>query len=476
MDKLLRSLILFLSFLWISFAQEFIVKIPQGSNWTPPEGWRVKDRFKNYLLVEITESLENAQLKSLTLSGEIEYIARNVKLYAFAVPSDPLYESQWHHRLINSERLWDLSLDCSSIVVAVIDTGVDYRHEDLKDNIWQNTAECNGTQGVDDDNNGYVDDCRGWDFQENDNDPQDPDGHGTHVAGLVGAVGNNSEGVTGVCWRAKLMPVRILDQNGVGTVYDFLKGVTYAVENGAKVIVSSLGTCPVGARGCSITDTSDRAIQLLKDAVELARNRGVILVTASGNEGVNTDAYPVYPGAFSKDYENVINVTSIDGDGKLSFFSNFGAQTVDVAVPGGFLNYQQDPRITILSTYPQNDYKYFPGTSMAAPLVAGAVAHLLSAEPFLSPREVKLRIIGATTKNSCLEGKVKSGGVLNICKLIADEAFCGNVDFRSDCSVVEPEPPNNSGGCSSLSLGPYTLALLVTLILFRIFKYVYRSR
>ncbi len=438
----------FLLLLSVSFGAEFIVKLKPGADESALAGYRVIKRFKNYALVEIPQNRVNG---FATLNPAFEYAVRNVRLKAFVIPNDPKYSNQQGLALINAERAWDINTDCSSVVVAVIDTGVDYQHTDLADNIWTNQTECTGSQGTDDDGNGFVDDCYGWDFVNSDPDPMDDHWHGTHVAGIIGAVGNNSTGVTGTCWQAKIMALKILDASGGGTAFDFLLAVRYAVDNGARVINSSLGT-----QDCNITDAE---LQPLRDAVEYANSNGVIIVTAAGNSGSNNDTCPTYPASFSRDYSNVISVASVDQNGSLSGFSNYGQNSVDLGAPGE----------AILSTITGNGYTSYSGTSMATPFVAGAVAHILSMNPSFTPSLVKNRLLSTARKNDDLAGKVKSGGYLDLYAAITGTVSSGG--SASPGNPADSESSGGGGGCNSTggsNLG--FLALAFVLIVRKLLK------
>jgi subtilisin family serine protease len=273
---------------------------------------------------------------------EVEYAQPNYIYGARATtPDDPSFAAQWgfnntgqdvdtglggivsgmYDADIDAPEAWDVSTGSDSVIVAVIDTGVDYNHPDLKANIWQNLDEIDGN-GIDDDANGYIDDVVGWDFWDNDNNPMDFDSHGTHIAGIIGAVGNNGVGVAGIMWNVKLMPIRSLDTIGLGTTLTILEGINYAVANGAKVINLSFGGNP-GEGGDDVA---------LKTALADAGTAGVLAVIASGNEENDNDLLPVYPASF--DLDNIISVAASAMDDTLSYFSNYGAASVDIAAPG----------------------------------------------------------------------------------------------------------------------------------------------
>jgi subtilisin family serine protease len=235
---------------------------------------------------------------------------------------------------ITATDAWEISTGGEEVTIAVIDSGVAYSHPDLTSNIWTNPGEDPWSDpndpttgnGIDDDSNGKVDDWRGWDFVDGDNDPMDYNGHGTHVAGTIAARGSNGEGITGVLWRAKMMSLRFLNADGVGWVSDAIDAIEYAVEKGARVINASWVTTSFS--------------QSLLYAIQLCRDRGVLVVAAAGNTAANTDANPFYPASYA--LPNIISVAATDQRDNLASFSNWGLSTVDVAAPG----------VTIYSTWP----------------------------------------------------------------------------------------------------------------------------
>jgi serine protease len=280
-----------------------------------------------------------------TVPGVIR-VEPNYRIQLAAVPNDPMFSSQW--ALANNQTgadiralaAWDINTNASNITVAVIDTGIDYKHSDLAANMWRNSREI-PNNGLDDDGNGYIDDVFGYDFANNDSDPMDDHGHGTHVAGIIGAVANNGRGIAGVAWNVRLMAVKFLSSNGTGTVADAVRAIDYAVQMGARIINASWG----GAGYSSI----------LAQAINRAENAGVLFVTAAGNNGTNNDQTPTYPASFPN--TNILAVAASDRNDNLATFSNFGPSTVHLAAPG----------VGILSTLPNDGYASWSGTSMAAP-------------------------------------------------------------------------------------------------------------
>lgn len=269
-------------------------------------------------------SVEEAQ-NIFRQDAEVEYAEPNFYRYLARTPDDPSYSSQWGLPIIGAPAAWDKSTNCTATVVAVIDSGADYEHPDLAANIWSNPAEIAG-DGIDNDGNGYIDDTLGWDFIFDNGKPIDADGHGTHVTGIIAAVGNNSRGVSGVCWDARIMVLRAFDAVGIGTVADVIEAMQYARLNGAKVI------------NASYADTSFS--QAEQDAINALNSAGILVVAAAGNESTDNDQTPSYPASY--DLPNIIAVTATNQTDSLAGFSNYGLQTVHVAAPG----------VDIISTYP----------------------------------------------------------------------------------------------------------------------------
>lgn len=273
--------------------------------------------------------------------------------------------NDWGRDMINAPEVWAQGYTGQGIVVAVIDTGVDYHHSDLDGNIWVNSDEIAGN-GIDDDGNSYIDDVRGWDFVDNDSDPMDTDNHGTHVAGIIAAE-NNGTGITGVAYNAQIMPVRVLGPNG-GLQTDISAGIRYAVDNGANVINLSLA--------------GNYTSEIESAAIQYAAENGVVVVMAASNDG---DPQPDYPGYYATDWG--IAVGAVDNTNTMADFSNQAGTTP--------LDYVVAPGVDILSTIRDDFYQAFNGTSMAAPHVAGVAALILNANSSLTPTQVE-DIITAT--------------------------------------------------------------------------------
>ncbi len=289
---------------------------------------------------------------------------------------------------IDAVRAWDLSIGSSDVVVAVIDTGVRHTHQDLRNQMWVNADEV-PNNGKDDDNDGFVDNIFGVDAVNDDGDPMDDNGHGTHCAGTIGAEANNGHPHVGVAWKVRLMACKSISAMGTGTTSDAVKCIDWAVSNGAQVLSLSWG--------------HSEESKALFSALWKARNKGVVVVAAAGNEGANTDKSPHYPSGYEMD--NIISVAAINQRGRLTSWSNYGARSVDLAAPGD----------DIYSTSAESDSGYvaLSGTSMACPHVSGVAALMLARNPKVTPSELRVKLIRAVTPATNLKGRTVSGGWVN---------------------------------------------------------------
>ncbi len=334
----------------------------------------------------------NQTLEKLSNDPSVAYAEPNY-IYSIeaTLPNDADFSLQYglnnpNDSDIDAPEAWDISIGASSVIVAVIDSGVDYNHPDLRNQIWTNTAEIPGN-GVDDDGNGFVDDIRGWDFADNDNDPMDENAHGTHVAGIIGAQGNDNRGAVGVNWAVQIMPLKFMDADGLGSTIAAIQAIDYAVANGARISNNSWG--------------GDTFSQALFDTIQMANSQGHLFVAASGNDGVNTDNGSHFPSNY--ELPNIISVAASTSNDTLARFSNFGVATVDLAAPG----------LQIYSTIPNRQYELFSGTSMAAPFVAGVAALLLSKNNSLTTDTLKTTLLDTVDQVPVFEGRLVTGGRLN---------------------------------------------------------------
>jgi subtilisin family serine protease len=304
----------------------------------------------------------------------VRFVEPNYRYRAAGIPSDELFEEQWSladDRLLGIQDAWDVTTGGGGPVVAVIDSGADLSHPDLRDNLWRNPREIAGN-GVDDDGNGFVDDVHGVDLVNRDGDPSDDNGHGTHVTGIVAARGDNRIGVTGVAQRARVMVIKALGSDAIGSAVTMAEGIRYAVANGARIINMS-----VSGRGRS---------QAFEEAVNAADAAGALMVVAAGNSGHDLDADPEYPAAFGAPH--LIAVAATGQNGRLIGISNRGSGTVDMAAPGS----------NIVSTAMGGDYEIRSGTSMAAPHVTGTLALLAAADPDLGPDALQAAVVDSADR------------------------------------------------------------------------------
>lgn len=364
---------LFVSLVFASSAsaREYLVKLKkvnsfkQGSqSFSAKFGLKILDQHKAGKLIKINISEPDAKeharrLVDIMHDETVEYVVPNSKIKALQVPDDPRYSEQWALAKVRAENAWNTTKGNRSIVVAVIDTGIDYKHPDLAANMWTNTQEIPDND-IDDDKNGYVDDVVGWDFNKGDDDPMDATssanpGHGTHCAGIIGAVGNNAEGISGINQMVSLMAVRFLGEDGSGDLLGGIKSIDYAIANGAHVISASWGA--------SISRSN---AEPLIEAVKRASDKGVIFVAAASNDGASNDKAEMFPANAS--FANTITVAASRSDDTKPSWSNWGRHSVHLSAPGN----------SILSTLPSNGYGLLSGTSMATPLVAGLAALMLS--------------------------------------------------------------------------------------------------
>jgi subtilisin family serine protease len=383
-------------------------------------------------LWELRNFTTDQAIANLSNDSRIEYIEPNWIVSTNATPNDPSFDNLWGLNNtgqtggtidadIDAPEAWDTQTG-NNVVVGVIDTGVDYNHPDLAENIWTNPGEIAG-DGIDNDANGYVDDIHGWDFVNNDSDPFDDNGHGTHVSGTIAATGNNSTGVTGVSWSADIMGLKFLDAYGYGSTFDAVKAVEYATQMGADLTNNSWG-----GGGYS---------EALYDAIAAAGTAGKLFVAAAGNSGLNSDIFPAYPASY--DLDNIISVAATDHNDALAYFSNYGVASVDLGAPG----------VNIYSTLPYNSYGTYSGTSMASPHVAGVASLIWSESPDLTATQVKNQILGAVDPITALDGKSVTGGRLNASKALIAPGKGAIFGIKWNDKDVDGVKDNNETGLAN---------------------------
>jgi subtilisin family serine protease len=363
-------------------------------------------------------------------SGEVEFAEPDYILRKATVPNDPRYKDLWAlHNTgqiggtagadLGAEAAWSRMSRASNVVVAIIDSGIRYTHEDLADNMWRNPDEIPGN-GIDDDNNGYVDDVHGINAAEQTGDPSDDEGHGTHVAGIIGAVGDNGKGTVGVAWQVQLMACKFMDSSGEGSTSDAVLCIDYARRKGAHIINASWG--------------GSYFSYALQSAIKRAQAAGVIFVAAAGNETQNLDRSPSYPANYKVD--NVISVAATTRYDLLADYSNYGAKSVSLAAPGS----------EILSTWNTSDraYRLQSGTSMATPFVVGVLALARANFPDDTYLELLDRVTTGAKVLPGLSGKCKTGARVNLQQALGVMAAAGPVRL----SVI----PNAAAGEAQFKL------------------------
>lgn len=322
-------------------------------------------------------------------------------------PNDPQFDQQWalnnsgqdggkERADIDALAAWLKTQGSEDVVVAVLDTGVDYTHTDLVSNMW--TRPDTMPQYADDEL-GSFDDVHGFDADTNAGDPMDDNGHGTHCAGIIGAEGNNGEGIAGINWNVRIMPLKFLGRGGYGSTKNAIEAINYAIDRKQK---------GVNIRVINASWGSTQYSRALEDAIRAAGEQGILFVAAAGNSSTDNDRRAHYPSNYN--LPNVISVAAVDRTDSLTSFSNYGAKTVHIAAPGR----------DILSTWLNNSYREASGTSMAAPQVSGVAALILSSEPSLSVGKLRDRILRTADKLDALSGKVATGGRVCAADALAD--------------------------------------------------------
>ena len=380
---------------------------------------------KGLIAIDDLDGLDSAKVAEQykQMSGLVEYAEPNIvikldptesfseswdfKPNDLNFPNDPMFAEQWslnndgtnggkEKADIKALEAWKKTKGSEDIVVAVLDSGVDYTHSDLAVNIWTRPA---SLPAYTDDELGTFNDLHGFNATDNNADPMDDNGHGTHCAGVIGAEGDNNEGIAGVNWKVQIMPLKFMGRGGFGTTKDAIEAINYAVQRkkdgvNVRVINASWGSTAYS--------------KALEDAIRAAGEAGILFVAAAGNDGTSNDKRPHYPSNY--ELPNVISVAALDRSDNLTSFSNYGVKTVHIAAPGK----------DIPSTWLNGGYREASGTSMATPHVAGVAALILAAEPKMSVEKLRERILKSTEKLDSLNGKVESGGKLDAAKALGN--------------------------------------------------------
>ena len=396
----------------------------------------MKEKMQGELLrLRLPEGVSAAEGMALLENDErLAYVSTNELRTVSAEAGDPRRSELWGLDTIQAGKAWEQTTGSrNGPVIAVLDTGLDLTHPDIVANLWTNKGEIPGN-GIDDDNNGVIDDVHGYNAVEQTGDPYDDSGHGTHCAGTIGAVGDNAEGVTGVNWQAQIMPVKMM-VNNTGTAADTVRALIYATKNGASITSNSYGGPYSQAE------------------YEAFAASPLLHICAAGNEGNDNDVsrfYPAerpigYPATF--ELPNIISVAATNQKDRLAGFSNYGAKTVDLAAPG----------VSILSTVPGGGYETKSGTSMATPHVAGVAALIATAYPEATPDQIKTRLLSNVDPIPALTGKVVTGGRLNAAKALENDVVApaspteakGEASWNSAKLTWNPSGDDGASGVSS---------------------------
>ncbi len=355
-------------------------------------------------------TLNHKYIKDLIANGTIDTFEPNYKVHTLTLPSDPRMGELWGlHNIgqnngrtdidVDAPEAWDITTGDPSVVVGVVDTGIEHTHQDLQANVWVNTDEIPGNN-IDDDNNGVVDDVNGYNAITRSGNPIDNNGHGTHCAGTIAGVANNGRGVVGVASRTKVMGIKFLDASGSGSIADAISGIEYAINMKRRGVNLRVLSNSWGGGGYS---------QTLENAIKAANDNGILFVAAAGNDSSNNDVTASFPANYNID--NILSVAAVDSSGNLANFSNYGGTKVHVAAPG----------VSILSTYLQNTYTNLSGTSMATPHVSGIAALLLARESSLTVGNLKNRIMNTSKPLSSLTGLVRSAGIVSAYRALINQ-------------------------------------------------------
>src|SRR5215213_4651237 len=379
---------------------------------------RVEDRIEYAPGWESIDDLDNADAGEIVAQyralPEVEYAEPNFEIFlpdAIDIPlppirpTDPKFDDQW--ALANSGQrggkqgadisamlAWATTTGSDKVVVAVLDSGVDYTHEDLAPNMWKRPANIDAYH---DEELGTVEDENGFNAVDNASDPMDENGHGTHCAGIIGAEGGNDVGITGVNWKVRIMPLKFMNAGGFGTTKDAVEAINYVIDR---------KKAGVNVRIISASWGSTQKSRALEDVIRKAYENDILFVAASGNANTNNDRSPHFPSSYN--VPNVISVAALDRNDQLASFSNYGVKSVAIAAPG----------VDILSTWLGNAYEEKSGTSMATPVVAGVAALVVAENPRISVDDLRKRIMASSDPIVALKGKTVAGGRINAMKAL----------------------------------------------------------
>ena len=378
---------------------------------------RVEDRIENAAGWAAIDDLDNADAASIVAEysklPEVEYAEPNYEIKLEEVggplvpvlPHDPQFSDQWalsnsgqrggkEGADISATTAWATTTGSDKVVVAVLDSGVDYTHEDLAENMWTRPE----TMAPYEDNElGTIDDLNGYNAIDSASDPMDENGHGTHCAGIIGAEGENNLGIAGVNWKVQIMPLKFMNAGGFGTTKDAIEAINYVIARKKD---------GVNVRIISASWGSTQRSRALEDVIRKAYENDILFVAAAGNASVDNDRSPHFPSSYN--VPNVVSVAALDRHDALASFSNWGVKSVAIAAPG----------VDILSTWLGNEYEEKSGTSMATPVVSGVAALVVGENPRISVDDLKKKLLASTDPIVALKGKTATGGRINAAKAL----------------------------------------------------------
>ena len=376
---------------------------------------QVEDRIESDPGLEAIDDLDNNDAtevaKQYSTLPEVEYAEPNYEISLDAtdaapvLPTDPRFADQWalsnsgqrggkQGADISATLAWVKTTGSDNVVVAVLDSGVDYTHEDLAPNMWVRPA---NMAPYHDDELGTIDDVNGFNAIDNSSDPMDENGHGTHCAGIIGAEGSNDIGISGVNWKVRIMPLKFMNAGGFGTTKDAIEAINYVIER---------KKAGVNVRIISASWGSTQRSRALEAVIRKAYENDILFVAAAGNASTDNDRTPHYPSSYN--VPNVISVAALDRNDQLASFSNYGVKSVAIAAPG----------VDILSTWLGNAYEEKSGTSMATPVVSGVAALVLAEHPRMSVDDLRKKLMASTDPIVALKGKTVSAGRINAAKAL----------------------------------------------------------
>jgi subtilisin family serine protease len=379
---------------------------------------RIEDRIESDPGLDAIDDLDDADVAATVAKysslPEVEYAEPNYEIeldaadappFTPVLPHDPRFNDQWalansgqrggkEGADISATRAWATTTGSDKVVVAVLDSGVDYTHEDLAPNMWTRPA---NLAPYHDNELGTIDDTNGFNAIDSSSDPMDENGHGTHCAGIIGAEGSNDIGISGVNWKVQIMPLKFMNAGGFGTTKDAIEAINYVIDR---------KKAGVNVRIISASWGSTQKSRALEEVIRKAYESDILFVAASGNASTNNDRNPHFPSSYN--VPNVISVAALDRNDQLAKFSNYGVKSVAIAAPG----------VDILSTWLGNEYEEKSGTSMATPVVAGVAALIVSENPRISVDNLKKKVLASVDPLPGLKDKVTTGGRINAAKAV----------------------------------------------------------